>query len=436
MSYIVNYSKWRAMHEAAIFEGAKDPMRAPISFSLADGFNPRKYAFSGKQVVATLVMNNIPGFTGIINQLTDIISDNGTSIIKVGGYGLTQDLGGQTIDGIKNATVARYLTAMLEGAMGQFTEKEAGKVVPANVSLTDAGYQVKFTPDGSAVATIGTVAYETLKGVSEESTEDYSALIGFVNFYNILAKAYGQPQYDGTEANFTNGYFDFKNATGGGGADDPLILFIPTVQKVGSIARSEEAITKVVAGVSADKTQADVGFAALSAVLSTEGKTKVAELAKTILDKFKGQTVTGFNLISSASPEYGKIANAPGWEKNYDVITGTSDPGAGTTDAAKNKKLAYDRGVSFMTELNSVLATQGHPGFKDYTITWQISDKGGPGTPGRFVDLNLSTNEMKPKIEVTGTKVTGTATVGATSGGEAEMSCNVYYFKVKRPVKE
>jgi hypothetical protein len=43
---------------------------------------------------------------------------------------------------------------------------------------------------------------------------------------------------------------------------------------------------------------------------------------------------------------------------------------------------------------------------------------------------------MKPKIEVTGTKVTGTATVGATSGGEAEMSCNVYYFKVKRPVKE
>lgn len=441
MSYLLNYKKWRAVHEAAIFEGAKDPMRAPRSFSLADGFTPVATAFNGSQVVYDLVANNIPGFTGIINQLTDIISDNGDSIIRCGSGNYSRPgtgLGGTAIEGIKDGDVSKFLTAMLEGAMGQFTQKEAEKVVPANVSLADAGYMVKFTPDPSsgAPATIGYVNSGKLKGVSEEASEDYSILIGYVNYYNIMAKAYGQPQYSGTEANFTNGYFDFKNATAGGGADDPLILFIPTVQKVGSIARSENAVTKVVAGISADKTQADVGFEVGLATLTAAGKTQVAELAKTILDKFKGQTVTGFNLTSSASPEYGAIKNVAGWEKSYDAITGTTDPGVGTTDAAKNKKLAYDRGVSFMTELNSQLATQGHPGFKDYTITWKISSTGGPNNNGRFVDLNLATNEQKPKIEVTGTKVSGTATAATAVGGAESMSCNVQYFKVKRPVKE
>jgi hypothetical protein len=440
MSYIANYKKWRAMHEAAIFEG-KDPRRAPISFSLADGFDARNYgtSMSFSTVVKNLVSSNVPSFTGIINQLTDIIQDSGSNIIKVGGSSTGEpsggSLGGQRIDGIKSSTVSYYLTAMLEGAMGQFTEKEAEKVVPANVSLADAGYQVKFTPDPSGwVATVGNLTGTKLKGVSEESSENYDILIGYVNYYNILAKAYGQPQYDGTDANFTNGYFDFKNATGAGGADDPLILFIPTVQKVGAIARSEEDIVKEIAGIPAEKQRADVGFEQGKSILTSAGKTQVATLAQTILERFAGKTIETFELISSASPEW----NSKETMANYagKTTSGTGDPGVGNDFASNNAKLAYDRGTSFMTELNSVLKAKGHPGFDKYTVKWQITDKGGPLENGRFVDLNLVTNESKPKIEKVGTKVTGTATAGAATGGEAEMSCNVYYFKVKRPVKE
>jgi len=296
---------------------------------------------------------------------------------------------------------------------------------------------VKFTPEESNVATLGYVNNRIYKLMGQEYSVDYSELIRNLNQFNILAKAQGSStgQYSGTEDNFSGGRFDLSLTPAGAGVDDPVIFLVPTAVSAGSVARSEEAITKVVAGVNAEKTQADVGFEVGSAVLTAAGKTQVAELAKTILDRFKGQTVTGFNLISSASPEYGTIKNVTGWEKSYDIITGTTDPGAGTTDAGKNKKLAYDRGVSFLTELNTQLAAQGHAVFPDYTITWQIASSGGPNKNGRFVDLNIATNAKNATIEVTGTKVTGTATAGTSTGGEETFDCNVYYFKVARPVK-
>ena len=423
MGYILNYKKWRAVHEAAIFEGKNDPMLPKQELTIANKLDLRDIIFDGGFARGFIAANDKnQNIVKIANSLKSISNQNGGHSGLLGGSTVTE-YGGNLEAGSIEKVGATLLTTLLTAATGQFTEKEFEMLDPNSISFTDAGYTVKFTPDEGYVASKGDWYFGgsviSARNVGDDAFMSYEHAIRAMNSYNIKSKAFGSStgQYNGKEDNFTDGFFDISLTPGAGGVDDPVIFFIPQLTSGSTTTRTETDVTKVTAGVSADKTQADVGFEVGSSILTAAGKTQVAELAKTILEKFKGQTVTGFNLISSASPEYGAIKNVTGWEKSYDVTTGTTDPGVGTTDSAKNKKLAYDRGVSFMTELNTQLAGQGHAGFQDYTITWKIASTGGPNNNGRFVDLNLATNEQKPKIEKVGTKVGSTATAGSTRGG-------------------
>jgi hypothetical protein len=92
-------------------------------------------------------------------------------------------------------------------------------------------------------------------------------------------------------------------------------------------------------------------------------------------------------------------------------------------------KLAYERGVSFMKALNAKLNEMGHPGFATYQIKWQIAAQGGPeGANGRFVDLQISTNEKKGTV-VKNTDVTGKPlTAAKTTSGASEAT--LYCYKI------
>jgi hypothetical protein len=423
------------MHEAAIFEGKNDPRYFKKDITPVDNLDLSTYSID-RLGVEPFIANNKSNkkITSIATELKKMIDANGFGYLIQNKSDLGIDTTQTNISGMTNIVV-QLLVALMHAGVGQLTSKEYENLTPDNISFTKADYTVKFTPDGSDVATLGTVNGDRFKLLGQESYANYNKLIPFLNEFNILAKAQGSStgQYSGTEDNFSGGRFDFSLTPAGAGVDDALIFFVPTVVSAGSVTRSEEDIVKEIAGIPAEKQRADVGFEQGKSILTSAGKTQVATLAQTILERFAGKTIETFELISSASPEWNNNETMASYAGK--TTSGTGDPGAGSDFASNNAKLAYDRGVSFMTELNSVLKTKGHPGFDKYTVKWQITDKGGPLENGRFVDLNLVTNESKPKIEKVGTKVTGTATAGTSTGGGATFDCNVYYFKVTKPVK-
>lgn len=291
-------------------------------------------------------------------------------------------------------------------------------------------------PEGG-IYTIGRVASGSATSISNEgrdSTSGYQSLKKYVNHFNLaqFASGLGNDEYDKNSVG-ENGFFDFGKAPSTPGAS--LVIFADSTYEGGSVERSEEEVVDVVGAETAEIGQADIKFQ--QATLEKGGATilpseapKIEALAKTIQEKFAGKTINNFELLSSASPEYGAIKNAQGWESNYSKTTGVGDPGAGTDDATNNMKLAYERGVSFMTALNTKLNEMGHPGFATYQIKWQIAAQGGPANDGRFVDLQISTNEKKGTV-VKNTDVTGKPLVAAktTSGAsEAKLYCYTISF--------
>lgn len=304
--------------------------------------------------------------------------------------------------------------------------------------------EVKRKPDGDikltpkpegGIYTIGRVASGSATSISSEGKDTvsgYQNLKKYINNFNLAQfAAQGDDEYD-NESVGENGFFDFGVANGN--PRNQLAIYADSTYEGGSVERSEEEEVDVVGAETAQVGQADIKFQ--QATLEKGGATilpseapKIEALAKTIQEKFAGKTINNFELLSSASPEYGTIKNAQGWESNYSKTTGVGDPGAGTDDATNNVKLAYERGVSFMKALNAKLNEMGHPGFATYQIKWQIAAQGGPANDGRFVDLQISTNEKKGTV-VKKTDVTGKPLEAAkTTSGASEAT--LYRYEIE-----
>lgn len=241
---------------------------------------------------------------------------------------------------------------------------------------------------------------------TDQTSSSYKKTKLYMNCFNTVAAIQGGDLY-GSENQLTeNGYLNLLEAAGSGGQ---LTIFVDTKKEKGTVEKSEETETKRVGYEPALEGKADIAFKNSSYNISDDpqGQTKIDALAKVIAEKFEGKTFDTFNLISSASPVWG------GKETMADYAgkptEGTGDPGEGNDFATKNYKLAYNRGLAIMKALNVSLKNLGHAGIPNYTITWQISDKGGPENTGRYVDLRITSKENQGK-EVTTTKVSGKVT--------------------------
>lgn len=278
----------------------------------------------------------------------------------------------------------------------------------------DSDYDIDLVPNtesnlSSDIYTMGTVVKTAGQKITKRGTEQHSLMSAtkqYINAFNFYNYAAGGSTYEGDAGLTSNGFFDFESENINGTS---LTIYVDKVSGRSEVGKDIETETKVIGYEPATKGKADIAFENGSDKISDDpqGQTKIDALAKTIATKFKDKTFDTFDLISSASPVWsGKETMA-----NYQgkTIEGTGKPADVTPQsdfAAKNADLAYRRGIAIMKALNVSLKKLGHAGIPNYTVKWQISDKGGPANTGRFVDLLIAANEDKGKT-VTTKKVVG-----------------------------
>lgn len=268
-------------------------------------------------------------------------------------------------------------------------------------------------PNTPYIATLGTAGDEGVLYQGEQKGSPYGGLIKYLNrfnFGNVCSDGEGVDftQYDLATMVDTTNYVNLLSTTA---ATNKLIVY-SRGSNAPAVAGKE--ITSTTVGASGPVTkQYDVSFdTGVSTIPAND--TAVSDAVKDAIAMFPDGNITNLTVVSSASPEYNSAQGGPKTLADYGQTptSGTGDPGAGTTDIAKNIKLAYDRGVSFMTALNAGLAAAGKPQVTSYTVNWQISDKGGTKVPGRYAEVQWEKAGNKG-TEVKG--ATSTGTTGATT---------------------
>lgn len=297
---------------------------------------------------------------------------------------------------------------------GNTNSSEVDRLIrPLLSTSTDVTYEktvvsVYPSPENvTRVATMGRMPDNNVKtGVSDSSKQastGYHTMIKYLNAFNCENVLDG----DFTQYRLSNMVDDnkFVNLIQGEKAVNTVIVYTAST-KIPDTAGKAINTTKVGAIAPIDKTY-DVNFRQGVATVPAADPA-VALAIKDAIAMFPDGIISNLSVVSSASPEYGSITNKLGWQKSYpNGVTGNGDPGRGTTDASKNIKLAYDRGVNFVAAINAGLVAQGKPEMSNTSINWQISDKGGStNSLGRFSQVNWT------KVGTPGKNVTQLASTG------------------------
>ena len=210
-------------------------------------------------------------------------------------------------------------------------------------------------------------------------------------------------------------------------ATNTVIVYTKTT-KVPDLAGKNVGTTQQGATEPIDKVY-DVNFTVGVATIPANDP-EVAKAVKDAIAMFPDGNISNLSIVSSASPEFNEANGGPSTMADYGQnTTGVGNPGAGRDDISKNKKLAYDRGVSFIAAINAGLVAQGKPEISNPTINWQIADKGGlnPASKGRFSNVLWS----KAGTPATATsKVTNTGEKGATTAGGDTFTIYQHVFTV------
>lgn len=309
------------------------------------------------------------------------------------------------------------VTQELQRAAGELTK---------NINYTNQTVDIYPSPNKpTLVATVGRVSPEVVSDMGKQSMSSYDNLIRYMNAFNLYNTNFSNVAPDYTQYVLSdmidaNQYVDFQKTVS---ATNMIYVYTPGT-KAPNVAGKELTSTTVGAAAPVSK-QYDVSFDTGVATIPAND----AEVAKAVQDAiamFPDGNISNLTVVSSASPEYNSAQGGPRTLADYGQnTTGTGDPGAGTDNIAKNKKLAYDRGVSFMTALNAGLEAQGKPAVTGYTINWQISDKGGSKVPGRYAEVQWEKAGSK------GTEVPGavsTGTTGAKTDGKATFNITQHQF--------
>lgn len=263
------------------------------------------------------------------------------------------------------------------------------------------------------VATLGRVVDSGVIDQQEQVNTDYKRLSQYLNDFNmgnVLNNATDYTQYNLSTMLDQNNFVNLLTT----GVEANKLIVYTTGDKVPAKAGKELTSTTVGASAPVPK-QYDVSFDTGVATIPAND-TEVNRAVQDAIAMFPDGNITNLTVVSSASPEFNSAKGGPRTLADYGQTptSGKGDPGAGTTDIAKNIKLAYDRGVNFMNALNAGLEAQGKPAVSGYTINWQISDKGGKKVPGRYAEVQW---------EKAGSK--GTAVPGAKSTGAVGADVNL-----------
>jgi hypothetical protein len=338
---------------------------------------------------------------------------------------------------------SKFLGLTLKGddkIVGKAWEKMVADGTPGVYVLAQTPVSVTIDPKyPSNILTRGRVVNQVGQRLNVDATDvrvnngtsNANALLNFVNQYNVAAFAFGKPQYklsdpermsteDQTGAVAGTGFLDLISA-----ADSAVNqgIYVYTAQS-GALqsAGAEKVETQVeTGGQQAATSQYDTDFAVgKSDVTSPKVAAAVKKAAHEIAQLFPaGKGPDTFKLTSGASAD---------WNGKLPTSTGTGATFTGKTENEKtNQKLAYDRGFNFMTAVNAELVKMGHPGFPKFTVSWVIGDTGGPAKNGKYVDLMLATQEVKPTVTtVTSYKSAVTGDAVKVAGKGTIIEHNIY----------
>jgi hypothetical protein len=310
-----------------------------------------------------------------------------------------------------------YAQQMMQIASSIQYNKQSVNVYPAPTAPT-------------TVATIGRIK-DTSQAMVQRVDQSYSSYMGIIAYMNsfnlenvsnyktyVTAGEQFAPdftQYDLTQMVDQNNYVNLFQTSIAANS----LIFYTQGDKIPNTADKETG-TQVVGAQAPQPKAYDVSFETDSANIPTNDP-EVAKAVQDAIAMFPDGNISNLTVISSASPEYNSRGGGPRTLADYGQkpVTGTGKPAAGTDNISKNIELAYNRGVSFMNSLNAGLKAQGKPEVTNYTVQWQISDKGGVKVPGRFAQVNWE-KAGTPGKEVGTMKSTGT--IGDTVSGKATFN--------------
>ena len=276
-------------------------------------------------------------------------------------------------------------------------------------------YPSVFPGQENGVATMGRVNQDlSATDTNKQFYSTYGNLIRYLNAFNLGNVIDGDfTQYRLAEMVDRTNHVNLLQA---GPAVNTVIVYTATTNAPGQ-AGKEIGTRNVGATEPIDKVY-DVNFTVGDATIPANDP-EVAKAVKDAIAMFPDGNISNLSIVSSASPEFNKANGGPSTMADYGQnTTGVGNPGAGRDDISKNKKLAYDRGVSFIAAINAGLVAQGKPEISNPTINWQIADKGGlnPASKGRFSNV-LWSKAGAPGKDVPTLDNTGQAGV-VTSGKE------------------
>ena len=307
---------------------------------------------------------------------------------------------------------------------GPKTEEKAVEALIQSCNFTYEKKDVSVYPgQNGGVATLGRVDYMAVAHQGRQKSTNYNNLIEYLNRFNIGNVIFGDfTQYNLSSMLDSNNYVDLLNAQV---ATNAIYVYTNSIYAPG-VANKEINTTTQGAEAPIDKVY-DVNFTVGVATIPANDS-EVARAVADAIAMFPDGNISNLSVVSSASPEFNEDNGGPSTMADYGQnTTGVGNPGAGRDDISKNKKLAYDRGVSFIAAINAGLVAQGKPEISNPTINWQIADSGGLKTDskGRFSNV-LWSKAGTPGKTVTNLDNTGKA--GTSTDGKETYTIYQHVF--------
>jgi len=307
------------------------------------------------------------------------------------------------------------------------------ETVSKTIQYSKQSVNVFPAPGDKTVATRGVAAADYVKQ-NDQGSSGYGPMIAYMNRFNcknVSDASWGSTiylnyvpdfnQYDLSTMVDSNNYVDMYKTT----MKNNSLIFYSAGDRTPNVANKETGTTVVGAAEPQNK-QYDISFDTGVATIPAND-TEIARAVQDAIEMFPDGNITNLTVVSSASPEFNSKAGGPRTLADYGnrPLAGTGKPAPGTDNISRNIELAYNRGISFMNSLNAGLKAQGKPEISNYTIQWQISDKGGSKVPGRYAEVQW-TKAGTPGKEV-GT-MANTGTTGNKIDGKQTFNIFMHTF--------
>jgi RNase P/RNase MRP subunit p29 len=431
MSYLLNYKNWRALHESMALNEALQPGDLPYLPNIEAVQIGNKVKGLDAFVVATTSGGVWLNFdkkehSAAMAIMNKVIGKEAIPSLRIGNVGAS---GENYVERVFGAIIAGI--GQNAGSFDPIADVDTVAQLVPNLGLTlERGDQVQlYGKETGAIDTQGTTGGLTIATTQMVKASSITAICGYINAFNLTNWAAGDfTQYDPTKILNDNRIVDLTGSNPGAVRKESGYVILASPAKATVTGGDRGTTTELAQGEEAQTGAVAIAFTTGRADIDDKGTKvdanhpSVKEMGDKIISYLGDSGVADtMTLISSASPDYGTIKNAAGWEKSYPKgTTGTSDPGAGADDAGKNMKLAYDRGVTFRNALTAYLG--GHLKANSIAVSWKISTAEPNG--GKNVSYSITTKSEAPQ------PITKTTYQGAKVN--VEMADNaIYVYKVK-----